>query len=208
MQDVIINIHMRPSIDFSGCFSSSCSWGIFPCAVNSSISARLLSLIIISDSIPQRKLSSWWLTMMRRMASFWRSLVDQNRSVYGLYRHTPLRGRVLYASEEPLLLHSQQIAYQPTHQRLHSYLEISIVLYVDAIWRSSRKSHGQPPPVRNTTCSNDHNIFTRQRALGTLAEIDDSWDEDWERRVACMSTTFTALCADDVDACEFEYDEL
>lgn len=63
----------------------------------------------------------------------------------------------------------------------------------------SRKGSGETPSVCDTSRSNDKDRLASQRALGVLADVDASGDEDGEGSIACVSTTLATLRADDVD---------
>lgn len=65
---------------------------------------------------------------------------------------------------------------------------------------SIRKSDGKTTPIGNTTSCDYYNGLASKRTLCVLTKVDNRWDENREWRIACVTTTFSALRTDNIDA--------
>lgn len=64
---------------------------------------------------------------------------------------------------------------------------------------TKHKSGGNRVTVEQTTCSDDLHGLTGQGALLALAQLGNSRDENGSRNITSVTTTFTALSADDIN---------
>lgn len=65
---------------------------------------------------------------------------------------------------------------------------------------AERNSSGERLTVEHTTSGNDLHGLTSQRALATLAQLGNGWDEDSSWDIASVAAAFAALSANDIGA--------
>jgi hypothetical protein len=140
---------------------------------------------------------------MQRMVFFGHSLAGQSKQAFELYRRIQQRGQALYVlvgHQLPRLLRSE---CRPRRLTPRTYKGNTFVNCPSLMPKSTddiRQSGCKTTPISNTASCDHYDWLPSQRALGALANVDNRWYKNRKRRVARMTTAFSTLRTDDIDA--------